>query len=130
MPQFYRPPSGTLIKARQPMEQLSMDFKGPLSSASQNTLHTSSLLWTCYHAPFFFPCSNMNSLNVIKCLNQLFTHCGCPSYVHSDYGLSFQSKEVKNYLTQREARLNLTTLLVMVRLRGTMASFGKLFVLH
>lgn len=36
-PQFYRPTSGTLIKATQPMERLSMDFRGPLPSASRNT---------------------------------------------------------------------------------------------
>ena len=36
-PQFYRPTSGTLIKATQPMQRLSMGFKGQLSSASRNT---------------------------------------------------------------------------------------------
>ena len=31
-PQFYRAETGTLIKATQPMERLSIDFKGPLKS--------------------------------------------------------------------------------------------------
>ena len=35
-PQFYRPTPGTLIKATQPMERLSIDFKGPLPTTSWN----------------------------------------------------------------------------------------------
>ena len=71
----------------------------------------------------------MNSVTVIKCLNQLFTLCGYPSYVLSDCGSSFLSQEVKNYLTQERvatSKTTPTTLLAMVRLRDTMASFGRL----
>lgn len=35
-PQFYQPPNGALIKATQPMERLSIDFKGPLPTATCN----------------------------------------------------------------------------------------------
>ena len=36
-PQFYRAETGTLIKATQPMERLSIDVKDPLKSTSRNT---------------------------------------------------------------------------------------------
>ena len=35
------------------------------------------------------------SSTVIKCLDQLFTLCGTPSYIHSDRGTSFLSHEIK-----------------------------------
>ena len=35
-PKFYKPLRATLIKATQPRERLSIDFKGPLPSASHN----------------------------------------------------------------------------------------------
>ena len=100
-PQFYRLTSGTLIKATQPMERLSMDFKGLLLSASRNTyILTIVDEFSC--SPFAFLCSNINSITVIKCLNQLAIYSLCLSkYVHSDRSLSFLSQEVKNYLTQR-----------------------------
>ena len=43
----------------------------------------------------------MNSVTVIKSLNQLFTPCGYSSYVLSDCGSLFLSQEGKNYLTQQ-----------------------------
>ena len=91
-------------QATQPMERLSMDFKGPLSSASRNT---SSLYCDEFSRfPFAFPSSNMNSVTVIKCLNQLFSLCG---YLLSDCGSSFLSQEVKNYLTQQRVATCKTT---------------------
>jgi len=38
---------------------------------------------------------------VIKCLDQIFTLCGMPSYIHSDSGTFFLSQELKEYLPQR-----------------------------
>ena len=35
-PQFYRPTTGTLIWSTQPMERLSIYFKGPLPTTSRN----------------------------------------------------------------------------------------------
>ena len=32
-PNFYKPPSGKLIRATQPFERISIDFKGPLPSS-------------------------------------------------------------------------------------------------
>ena len=107
-PQFYRPTPGSLIKATQPMERLSMDFKGPLPSSSRNTyILTIVDEYSCF--PFAYPCPNMNSTTVMKCLDQLFTLCGYPRYIHSDRGASFLSQELKNYLTQRGVVTSKTT---------------------
>ena len=43
----------------------------------------------------------MHSLTVTKCLDQIFTLCGKPSYIRSDRGTSFLSQELKEYLSQR-----------------------------
>ena len=93
--QICHPTSGTLIKAIQPMERLSMDFKGSLSSASRNT-YIVTIVDEFSHFLFAFPSSNMNSVTVIKCLNQLFTVSGYPSYVHSDHLFC----NIMNYLTK------------------------------
>ena len=77
-PQFYRPTPGTLIKATQPMERLSMDFKGPLPTSSRNA-YILTVVDEYSRFPFAFPCPNMHSSTVIKCLDQIFTLCGMPS---------------------------------------------------
>ncbi|XP_041360605.1 uncharacterized protein LOC121376884 [Gigantopelta aegis] len=107
-PQFYHPIPGTLVKATQPMERLSIDFKGPLLSASRN-VYILTVIDEYSRFPFAFPCPNMHSSTVIKCLDQLFTLCGLPSYIHSDRGSSFLSEEIKNYLSQRGIATSKTT---------------------
>ena len=97
-PQFYRPQPGTLIKAIQPMEQLSIDFKGPLPTSSRNA-YLLTVVDEYLRFPFAFPCYDMHSLSVIKYLDQIFSMCGTPSYIHSDRGTSFLSKELKEYLS-------------------------------
>jgi len=64
-PQFYHPTPGTLIKATQP----------------------------CFL--FAFPCPNMHSSTVIKCLDQIFTLFSMPSYIHSVL-LSLRSKNLSH----------------------------------
>ena len=71
-PQFYRPTPGTLIKSTQPMERLSIDFKGPLPTTSRNAYILKYLLCAACLATFtltvvhhFF---HKNSTN--PCLNE------------------------------------------------------------
>ena len=99
-PQFYLPTHGTLIKSTQPMERLSIDFKGPLPTTSRNA-YILTVVDEYSRFPFAFPCSGMHSSTVIKCLDQIFTLCGMPSYIHSDRGTLFLSQELKEYLPQR-----------------------------
>ncbi|CAB4035659.1 retrovirus-related Pol poly from transposon [Paramuricea clavata] len=108
-PQFYRPQQpGNLIKATQPMERLSIDFKGPLPTATRNA-YILTVVDEYSRFPFAFPCPNMQSSTVIMCLNQLFSLCGMPNYIHSDLGTSFLSRELKDYLTKRGIATSRTT---------------------
>ena len=107
-PQFYRPQSGVLIKATQPMERISIDFKGPLPTRSCNA-YLLTVVDEYSRFPFAFPCPNMQSSTIIKCLDQLFTLCGMPSYIHSDRGAAFLSRELKQYLAERGIATSKTT---------------------
>ena len=98
-PNFYRPSPGTLIKSTQPMERWSIDFKGPVPSSSHNS-YMLTVVDEYSRFPFAIPCPNMNASTVISCLGQLFSLCGVPSFIHSDRGSSFVSREVKEYLTK------------------------------
>ena len=98
-PSFYRLPESALIKATQPMERLSIDFKGPLPSSTRNK-YILTVVDEYSRFPFAFPCPDMRASTVIKCLEQLFALCGTPGFIHSDRGSSFMSKELKDYLSQ------------------------------
>ena len=65
-PQFHRAETGTLIKATQPMERLSIDFKGPIKSTSRNT-YMLTVIDEYSRFPFAVPCPNTLSSTVIKC---------------------------------------------------------------
>ena len=56
-----------------------------------------------------FPCPDMNTSNVIKCLSLLFTLFGMPAFVHSDRGPSLVSHELLSYLTGKEVAVSRTT---------------------
>jgi hypothetical protein len=107
-PRFYRPPDATLIRATQPMERLSMDFKGPLPSATRNT-YMLTVVDEFSRFPFAFPCPDMSTGTVIKCLESLFALFGMPGYIHTDRGTSFMSHELKAYLSQKGVATSKTT---------------------
>lgn len=99
-PQFYKNVKSTLIKAMHPFERISMDFKGPLPSKSRNK-YLLTIVDEYSRFPFAYPCPNMNSSTVIDSLVDLFTTFGLPSYVHTDRGTSFASKELQEFLHNR-----------------------------
>lgn len=99
-PRFYKPDGGTLIKATQPFERLSIDFKGPLPSSSRNK-YLLTIIDEYSRFPFAFPCSDMSSATVINCLITLFSLFGTPQYLHSDRGTSFISKEIQDFLRSK-----------------------------
>ena len=94
-PRYFKPPRGQLIKAMKPIERISMDFKGPLQGRYPYLL---ILIDEYSRYPFAFPCSNLSTKTVIDCLSKLFCLFGFRSYVHSDRGTSFMSKELKESL--------------------------------
>ena len=99
-PRFHRLNQGTLIKATKPFERISLDFKGPLPSSSRN-VYLLVIIDEYSRFPFCYPCPNMHTETVIKCLNDVFTLCGVSGFVHSDNASYFTSRELKNYLFSR-----------------------------
>ena len=100
-PRFHKS-SGVLVKATQPMQQLNIDFKGPLpASSSSANRYILTLVDEFSRFPFAFPCKDMKSSTVIKCFNQLFALFGMPAYIHNDRAPDFLSKEVRDYLHGR-----------------------------
>ena len=107
-PQFYNPGVKKLVKATRPMERLNLDFKGPLPSSSRNR-YILTVIDEYSRFPWAFPCADISTKTVIKCLDQLFAIFGMPSYVHSDRGSQFMSKELKQYLHSRGVVTSRTT---------------------
>ena len=91
-PQFHRPLQSHLIKATQPMERLSIDFKGPLPSTSKNK-YILTVVDEYSRFPFAFATSNIESQTVVSCLMQIFNMFGACGCIHSDRGKSFVSSE-------------------------------------
>lgn len=107
-PRFFKPPQTSLIKATQPFERLSIDFKGPLPSSSRNR-YILTVIDEYSRFPFAFACENMNTNTVINCLNQIFAIFGMPSYIHSDRGASFMSKDLRDFLCNMGIATSRTT---------------------
>ena len=66
-PQYYHPESTHLIKAAQPFERLSMDFKGPIPSNNENKFIL-TILDEFPRFPFAFPCKDVSSKTIMSCL--------------------------------------------------------------
>ena len=107
-PRFCKPAPSHLIKATQPFERLSMDFKGPLPSVTKNT-YLLTVVDEFSRFPFAFPCPDMTATTIIKCLCQLFAIFGMPSYIHTDRGSSFMSEQLKQFLQGRGIAMSRTT---------------------
>ena len=98
-PQYHKS-KGTLIKATQPFERLNIDFKGPLPTTNSNK-YILTVVDEYSRFPFAFPCRDVTTATVIKCLIQLFSVFGMPGFIHSDRGPSLISEELKAFLNSR-----------------------------
>ena len=96
-PQFFRPDNPPLIEATKPFDRISVDFKGPLPSVSSKKYlfvavdEYSRYVWA-------FPCVNMETDTVKRCLVDIFAVAGNPGFIHSDRGPSLISKELHSWL--------------------------------
>jgi len=79
-----------IIKATQPFQRISIDFKGPLNSATANK-YLLVIIDEYTRFPFAYACNNTKASVVIEKLSDVFAIFGFPSYVHSDRGSSFKS---------------------------------------
>lgn len=107
-PRFIRKAPQTLIKASQPFERLSVDFKGPLPSNSRNRFLL-TVVDEYSRFPFAFPCADVTAATVKKHLTNLFSIFGNPSFVHTDRGTAFMSEELKGFLHSRGIATSRTT---------------------
>ena len=107
-PNFYRPSNLHLIKATQPFERLSVDFKGPLPSNTSNKFLL-TIVDEYSRFPFAFACPDMSARTIIRCFCQLFSTFGMPSYIHSDRGSSFLSSELTDFLHKKGIASSRTT---------------------
>ena len=107
-PRYIKPPTAHLIKATQPWERLSVDFKGPLPSTSRNK-YIFTVIDEFSRFPFAIPCVDTSAGTVIKCLTHLFTVYGMPAYIHSDRGLAFTSSEYQRFLLRHGVASSKTT---------------------
>ena len=105
---FHSPAQAHLIKATQPFERLNVDFKGPLKSNNQNT-YLLNIIDEYSQFPFVFPCKDVSTQSVIRCLCQLFSLFGMPAYIHSDRGSSFMSGELRQFLLSKGIATSRTT---------------------
>ena len=96
-PQFHSQAPAQLIKATQPFERVNMEFKGPLKSTNQN-IYFLNIVDEYSQFTFVFPCKDVSTQSVIRCLCELFSLFGMPAYVHSDRGSSFTSEELHQFL--------------------------------
>lgn len=108
-PQFYKPPDSHLIKATSPFERISIDFKGPLPRSNNSNCYLLMIVDEYSRFPFAYPCRDVSTATVIRCLTNLFSIFGMASFVHSDRGASFMSRELKLFLTNRGVATSRTT---------------------
>ena len=84
-PQFHRPERVPPIIATQPFEGINIDFKGPLPTNNGNKYFL-MVVDEYSRFPFVFPCPDVSTNTVLKCLTSLFSLVGMRAYVHSDRG--------------------------------------------
>ena len=96
-PRFASSLKFNLIKATQPLEGLSMNFKGPLlSSTSKKYLFVATDELSTFLLAI--PCKDTSSKTVIQCRQLILSLCRAPSYIHSERGFEFMARDVKEYL--------------------------------
>lgn len=99
---------GTLIKATSSFERLNLDFKGPLPSNTKNR-YILTIVDEYSRFPFAIPCKDLSATTVIHHLESIFSTFGMPSYIHSDRGSAFMSRELKTYLASHGVATSRTT---------------------
>ena len=107
-PRFHKPEKAHLIKSTTPFERINVDFKGPLPTTNQNCYFL-QVIDEYSRFPFVFPCKDTKTETVKKHLCQLFSIFGYPSFIHSDRGSSFLSKDLQDFLLERGIAASRTT---------------------
>ena len=98
-PRFHLPVKTSLIKSTQPWERISIDLRSPIQSKSRPK-YLFVVIDEFSRFPFAYPCIDMSTSTVIKCLSNHFSLFGTPATVHSDRSTQFMSGEFKTFLMQ------------------------------
>ena len=93
-PRFYRPTQEHLVKAK-------CRFQGPIVTSPGGNRFLFVVVDEYSRFPFAFARKDTSASSVVKRLSTLFSLFGFPSYVHSDRGTAFLSRELKDYLHSR-----------------------------
>ena len=109
-PNFYKPTPGKLIRATQPFERLSVDFKGPLpkSRISANR-YILTIVDEYSRFTWAYPCKDTSTATIIKIYHELFATFGTPGTIHSDRGSGFLSTSMRSYLNDLGINVSKTT---------------------
>ena len=99
-PNFYNAnPTTHLIKSTQTFERLNVDIIGPkVPSQKFGNLFLLVIIDEYSRFPMAFPLKEITSRSLIACFRQIFSIFGAPSFIHSDRGTQFMSKEFEDFL--------------------------------
>ena len=108
---FHKPFNLHLVKATQPFDCLSIDFKGPLPSLSRNR-YLLTIIDEFSRFTFAYPCSNMEAETVHSCLYQIFSFFGIPTCIGSNRDLHFFHKKQKHsYIITEMSQVELLSII-------------------
>ncbi|KRX35174.1 hypothetical protein T05_8406 [Trichinella murrelli] len=88
---------GDLNTKANALSRICGSIQGPLPSTSSNR-YILTVVDEYSRFPFAFPCPDISTQTVSKCLTQLFYLFGMPAYIHTDHGSSFMLNDLKTYL--------------------------------
>ena len=91
-------PVGRLVRSTMPFERLNIDIVGPKQQTSGGMKYILTVIDEYSRFPFPFPLREITTNSIIGALRQLFAIFGTPSFIHSDRGTQFQSKEFADFL--------------------------------
>ena len=97
---FFNKRPGTLVKATQPMERVSIDLKDPQATSSRGNKYLLIIVDEYSRFPWAYPLRNATSANIIRSLRDFFATYGTPGFIHSDRGSQFVSRETTAFLSQ------------------------------
>ena len=83
-------------KATQPFERLSIDFKGPLQTVTNNK-YLLVIIDDFSRFPFVYACKDMKACTVIEKLTNLFSMFAFSGYLHSNQRACFMSYKLKSW---------------------------------
>ena len=99
-----------MVRATQPFERISLDFKGPLPrSKSSNNKFILTIVDEYSRFVWAFPCKDTSTGTVIKIYHELFATFGTPNTIHSDRGSGFLSTTMRKYLSDMGINMTATT---------------------